>query len=57
MGSALVIMPWPDRGAFRQLEQDLSQAVIQRFSTARLKICATTAVNEQGIARENIEVS
>ena len=50
----MVVMAWPHGGVLGQLVQNFGQAVVHGLCTARLKIGAATAIDQQGIAREDM---
>ena len=54
MRAALVVVPRPDGGGVGQGEQHLRQAAIQGLGAAGLKVGATAAVDQQGIAGKDM---
>ncbi|RYI32765.1 MAG: DUF5009 domain-containing protein [Acetobacteraceae bacterium] len=55
-GAAAVVMRGPDDGVVGQREQHIGDALIQRGRIARLEVGAAAAVDEQGVAGENVPV-
>ena len=50
----MVVVPWPDGGGVGQGEEHLGQAAIQGFGAAGLKVGATAAVDQQGVAGKDM---